>query len=89
MSSLLDVDDDRFGFLENMATMFEKMDIATSKYPIRVMSLTSQTSNALSVSIRGIIEINKVFLGKGSTSLRGVGGGGDSKRSFGRGIRCL
>ena len=79
------VDDDRYEFLENMATMFEKMDTATSKYPTRVMSLTSQTSNALSLSIRGIIEIIKMLLGKGIKYVLT----GNSKRSFGRGIRCL
>ena len=59
------VDDDRFEFLANMATMFKQMDTATSKYPTRVMSLTSQTSNALSLSIRGIIEIIKMLSVRG------------------------
>ena len=41
------------------------MNTATSTYPTKGMSLTSQTSNALSLSIRGIIEIIKMLLGKG------------------------
>ena len=59
------VDDDRFEFLKNMAGMFEKMDSESSKYPGRVMCLTSQSSNALSVTIRGVVEATKTLLQKG------------------------
>ena len=59
-----DIDDDRFPFLENMVCMFEKMDPASSRYPGRIMCLTSQTSQALSVTLRGIIEVSKTLLRK-------------------------
>lgn len=57
--------DERFLFLENMARMFEKMDASSSLYPGRVMCLTSQTSQALAVSLRGIVEVSKTLLKKG------------------------
>ena len=57
--------DDRFTFLEDMACMFEKMDPASSKYPGRVKCLTSQTSKALSVTLRGVVEVSKTLLQKG------------------------
>ena len=60
-----DIDDDRFPFLENMACMFEKMDPASSRYPGRVMCLTSQTSQALSVTLRGVVEVTKTLLRNG------------------------
>ena len=60
-----DIDDDRFPFLENMACMFEEMSAATAKYPGRVMCLTSQTSQALSVTLRGIVEVSKTLLRNG------------------------
>ena len=41
------------------------MDSESSKYPGRVMCLTSQTSNALSVTIRGVVEATKTLLQKG------------------------
>ena len=53
------VDDYRFEFLEHMAGMCGKMDSSSSKYPGRVMCLTNQTSNALSVTIRGVVEVAK------------------------------
>ena len=56
--------DDRFTFLEDMACMFEKMDPA-SKYTGRVKCLTSQTSKALSVTLRGVVEVSKTLLQKG------------------------
>ena len=59
-----DIDDDRFPFLENMACMVEKMDPASSRYPGRIMCLASQTSQALSVTLRGIIEVSKTLLRK-------------------------
>ena len=60
-----DVNDDRFPFLENMACMFQKMDPTSSPYPGRVMCLTSQTSQALSVTLRGIVEVSKTLLRNG------------------------
>ena len=41
------------------------MNAATSKYPGRVMCLTSQTSQALSVTLRGIVEVSKTLLRNG------------------------
>ena len=60
-----DIDDSRFEFLEKMASMFEKMDPTLSKYPGRVMCLTSQTSDALSRTIRGVIAVIKTLLQNG------------------------
>ena len=59
------VDDNRFEFLENMALMFEKMNTSSTTYSTRVMYLTSQTSKALSLTIKGLITIIKRFLGEG------------------------
>ena len=58
-------DDHRFDFLLKMSQMFEKMDTASTIFPTRVMCLTTQTSNALSLTIQGIVEIIRMFLGKG------------------------
>ena len=48
-----------------MACMFQKMDPTSSTYPGRVMCLTSQTSQALSVTLRGIVEVSKTLLRNG------------------------
>ena len=58
-------DDQRFIFMKKMATMFEKMDTAKTKYDKRVMCLTSQTSNAASVTVNGMIVLIKFLLSKG------------------------
>ena len=53
------VDDSLLEFLENMVTMSEKKDSA-SNYSTRV----SHFSNALSLTVRGIIDVSKMLLGK-------------------------
>ena len=58
-------DDTRFDFLKNMSQMFEKMDTSSTIFPTRVMYLTSQTSNALSLTIKGKVAIIKMILGRG------------------------
>ena len=45
--------------------MFDKMNNASSTYSSRVMCLTSQTSNALSVTLRGVIGVTKMLLDEG------------------------
>ena len=60
-----DIDDNRFDFLLNMSQMFAKMDTSSTIFPTRVMCLTSQTSNALSLTIKGMVAIIKMILGKG------------------------
>ena len=45
--------------------MFEKMDTAKTKYDKSVMCLTSQTSNAASVTVNGMIVLIKFLLSKG------------------------
>ena len=60
-----DVEDDRFPYLESMAGMFEKMDPANSQYPGRVMCLTTQTSKALSLTLRGVVAVSKTLLNNG------------------------
>ena len=58
-------DDHRFGFMKKIATMFEKMDTTLTKYDKRVMCLTSQTSNAASVTLNGMIELIMFLLSNG------------------------
>ena len=48
-----------------MASMFAKMDTSLTIYPTRIMCLTLQTSKALSLTIKRLITIIKMFLGKG------------------------
>ena len=58
-------EDDRLSFLCDMATSFKLMDNTSS--PTRVKCLTSDTSNALHMTLNGITQLIKTLLDKGLT----------------------
>lgn len=56
------IDDDRLNFMLDMAESFEKMNTSCTEYKHRVMCLTSDTSNGLSITIRGMVSLAKELL---------------------------
>ena len=56
-------EDDRFEFLLQMAESFGKMSV--SHYTHRVMCLTADTTQALVVTLKGLVSLMKYLLGKG------------------------
>ena len=55
-------DDSRFDYLHNMARSFKLMDASELRY--RINSLTADTSNALHMTINGIIHLIRLLLQK-------------------------
>ena len=49
-------------YLKSMATMFKEMDTYSSSTKTRQMGLTSDTSNALHISLNGIINLITLLL---------------------------
>ena len=58
-------DDKRFLFLGRMATTFKVMDVYSASSHSRVMGLTSDTSNALHLTLLGMCNIVNKLLSKG------------------------
>ena len=55
-------DDSRFGYLHNMARSLKLMDASELRY--RINPLTADTSNALHMTINGIIHLIRLLLQK-------------------------
>ena len=58
--------DPRYTFIEEMATEFRNMNTSLTPYPKRVMTLTNDTSEALYLTLQGIVSITKILLEKGA-----------------------
>ena len=58
------IDDPRFDYIMNMALTFKKMDTSLTPYSTRVMCLTKQTSNALSLTLNGMVVLIQTLLSK-------------------------
>lgn len=56
--------DPRLNFLIDMATMFKRMDTYSASSHQRIMGLTSDTSNALHITLHGIVNLTSQLLGK-------------------------
>ena len=56
--------DARYTFIEEMATVFRNMNTSLKPSPTRVMILTNDTSEAL--TLQGILSITKIILEKGA-----------------------
>ena len=59
------LEDERYKFINDMADKFKEMDASLSKYSGRIMCLTVDTSNALYVTLQGIVALIKLLLTKG------------------------
>ena len=59
------LEDERYTFIQEMADKFKEMDTSLSQYDARVMCLTGDTSNALVVTLEGLIALIKLLLSKG------------------------
>ena len=59
------LEDERYKFISDMADRFKEMDVSLSKYPGRIMCLTVDTSNAIYVTLKGIVALIKLLLTKG------------------------
>ena len=57
-------DDTRLTFLVDMATLFKKMDTYSASSQVRTMDLTTDTSNALHVTLNGLVSLVSQLLGK-------------------------
>ena len=62
-------DDARLGFMSDMATMFKQMDTSSASQHTRVMGLTSDTSNALHMTLNGLTTLIQKLLSKMSYAL--------------------
>ena len=58
---------ERLMFIDDMGEQFKKMDASLSKYKGRVICLTVYTSNALHLTLKGIVALIKLLLTKGFT----------------------
>ena len=58
------IDDARLGFMSDMATMFKQMDTSSASQHTRVMGLTSDTSNALHMTLNGLTTLIQKLLSK-------------------------
>ena len=58
-------EDYRWKFMLDMAESFQKMVTKTTQYKHRIMCLTSETSNALSMSINGLVSLAGLLLQHG------------------------
>ena len=58
------IDDARLGFMSDMATMFKQMDTSSASQHTRVMGLTSDTSNALHMTLNGLTTLILKLLSK-------------------------
>ena len=54
-----------------MATMFKKMDMYSASSQVRIMGLTTDTSNALHVTLNGLVSLVSQLLGKMTYVLMG------------------
>ena len=59
------VDDKRLSYLNTMASNFLLMDTSKSVYETRIMQLTKDTSNALHITLNGLVDLVKNLLNKG------------------------
>ena len=58
------IDDQRLAFIKSMATMFKSMDTYSASTKTREMGLTTDTSNALYITLNGIINLIPILLTK-------------------------
>ena len=59
------LEDERYTFIQEMADKFKGMDTSPSQYNRRVTCLAVDTSNALVVTLEGLIAVIKLLLSKG------------------------
>ena len=64
-------DETRLTFLIDMATMFKRMDTYSASSQVRIMCLTTDTSDALHVTLNGLVSLVSQLLGKMTYVLMG------------------